>query len=178
MKRRHRLCSPAPPPAASPRSRANLEICQAQIRKALARAEAIDPIVDEYGHNLSQAHAAAMRYLKMSAKLGMALAKMKGEHTSIIHVHKTETVLPPPPEPVFVPERRNRPALAEPVLTPAERAERRANVDKIYNDWLATRDAPGGENDFGSDDDDFEEEEDREEGDPPTNFGGSNTSEP
>jgi len=163
---------------------ANLEICQAQIRKALARAEAIDPIVDEYGHNLSQAHAAAMRYLKMSAKLGMALSKMKGEHTSIIHVHKTETVLPPPPEPVFVPERRNRPALAEPVLTPAERAERRANVDKIYNDWLATRATEGAGNHAGDDDDDeeeddeFEEEEDREEGDPPTNFGGSNTSEP
>jgi hypothetical protein len=162
---------------------ANLEICQTQIRKALARAEDIERVVDEYGQTSSQAHAAAMRYLKMSAKLGMALAKMKGEHTSIIHVHKTATVLPPPPpEPALVPERRHRPALVRPILTPAEQKEKEARIDKIYNDWLAARDAPGGENDSGADveedDDEFEEEEDREEGDPPTNLGGSNTSEP
>ncbi|HEY4969900.1 MAG TPA: hypothetical protein VII35_08345 [Steroidobacteraceae bacterium] len=163
---------------------ANLEICQAEIRKALARAEAIDPVVDEYGHGLVQAHSAAMRYLKMSAKLGMALAKMKGEHTSIIHVHKTETVLSSPPEPVLVPDRRNRPALVRPVLTPAEQKAKEARIDKIYNDWLATRAAEGAQNhgvdegDDGEEDDDFEGDEDREEGDPPANFGGSNTSEP
>jgi hypothetical protein len=172
------LIAPAPAPANGVSSlEANLEICQAQIRKSLERAEAIDPRDDEYGHRLSQAHAAAMRYLKMSAKIGFALGKMKNEHTSIIHVHKTETVLSSPPAPVVVPDRRNRPALVEPPLTPAERAERRANVDKIYNDWVASR-ARGEDAGGREDEDDFEEDEDREEGDPPANLGGSNTSEP
>src|SRR5476649_2970894 len=80
---------------------ANLEICQEQARKALARAEAVDPRLDEYGHAATNANADALRFLRMSAKLGLALAKLKGEHTNNINVRKTETVeQAAPPQPV------------------------------------------------------------------------------
>jgi hypothetical protein len=75
---------------------AELEICREAARKALARADAIDPAYDEYGHGISAAQAAALKFLKMSAKIGLALAKLKGEHTSTIRIHKTETNKPAP----------------------------------------------------------------------------------
>ena len=71
-----------------------MEICQDAARKAIARGDAIDPAQDEYGHARSAAHADALRYMRMSAKLGLSLAKLKGEHT--LRIHKTETIKQPP----------------------------------------------------------------------------------
>ena len=55
-----------------------LQTCEAEVRKAIARAEAVDPASDEYGHAADNAYMRAMKFLKMTAKLGMALAKLKG----------------------------------------------------------------------------------------------------
>ena len=150
---------------------ANLDICQAEIRKALARAAAVNPAVDEHGFLVSNANGDALRYLKMSAKLGLALAKLKGEHTNNINVRKIETVEQAPPEPQrlrHVPRTPLQPDL-----------EREARVNKIYYDWVAAQAARKARGEDDVDEEGFEDDEvdekDREEGDPPPNFEGSNT---
>ena len=75
---------------------AQMAFCRDAASKAIARGEAVDPEQDEYGHAASAAHADALRYMRMSAKLGLALSKLKGEHTNNIRIHKTETVRPLP----------------------------------------------------------------------------------
>jgi len=73
-----------------------MEIC----RRVLARpSPAATPLIRrrmKKATAASAAHAEALRYMRMTAKLGLALAKLKGEHTSNIRIHKTETVKPPP----------------------------------------------------------------------------------
>ena len=108
---------------------AELELCQEQARKALARAEAVDPRLDEYGHAATNANADALRFLRMSAKLALALGKLKGEHTNNINVRKTETVERAP-----VPEHR-KPYV--PLVSRPPDPEREARVQKIYDDWVA-----------------------------------------
>ena len=108
---------------------AELELCQEQAKKALARAEAVDPRLDEYGHAATNANADALRFLRMSAKLALALGKLKGEHTNNINVRKTETV-ERAPEPV-----RRKPYV--PLVNRPPDPEREARVQKIYDDWVA-----------------------------------------
>ena len=145
---------------------AELELCQEQARKALARAEAVDPRLDEYGHAATNANADALRFLRMSAKLALALGKLKGEHTNNINVRKTETVERAP-----VPEHR-KPYV--PLVSRPPDPEREARVQKIYDDWVAAEAArkARGEND--EDDEEAWEEEGAlseaqgaKEGDPP-----------
>ena len=158
---------------------ANLEICQEQARKALARAEAVDPRRDEYGLAATNANADALRFLRMSAKLGLALAKLKGEHTNNINVRKTETVeRAPAPEPV-----RRRPSV--PYVPLAPDPEREARVQKIYDDWVAAEAArkARGENDEEDEEDEEalveeggpSETQGAQEGDPPLISEGSNS---
>ncbi|HEX4302381.1 MAG TPA: hypothetical protein VHZ78_06285 [Rhizomicrobium sp.] len=132
----------------------NLDICQEQIRKALARADAIDPARDEFGHAASAAYRDAMAFLKTSAKVGLALAKLKSEHTTNIHVHRTETRAEAGPTKLS--EARSKLALE---------AARRAGDEEFWERWSRT----------------FHAEENRaaeaaEEGVPTSNLGGSNTS--
>ena len=142
---------------------ANLEICQEQARKALARAEAVDPRLDEYGHAATNANADALRFLRMSAKLGLALAKLRGEHTNNINVRKTETVeQAAPPQPV-----RRKPYV--PLVRSPPDPEREARIQKIYDDWVAAEAARKAR---GEDDDEGDLEE---EGDPPIISEGSNS---
>ena len=86
-----------PPPEPGPsrgfqRLEDNLELCHETIRKQLERAAAIDPAADEYGRAAAEAYEQAIRFLKMSAKLGLALGKMRGEFTNNIRIHKPDDV--------------------------------------------------------------------------------------
>lgn len=158
---------------------ANLEICQEQARKALARAAAVDPAVDEHGLAATNANADALRFLRMSAKLGLALAKLRGEHTNNINVRKTETVeRAPAPEPV-----RRKPYV--PLVSRPPDPEREARVQKIYDDWVAAEAARKARGEDDQDDQDDEEDLEEEgapsqarraqEGDPPIISEGSNS---
>jgi len=87
--------NPAPEPGPSKgfqRLEDNLELCHQTIRKQLERAAAIDPAEDEHGHAAAMAYDQALRFLKMSAKLGLALGKMRGEFTNNIRIHKPDDV--------------------------------------------------------------------------------------
>ena len=139
-----------------------LELCQEQARIALARAAAVDPATDEYGQAATNANADALRFLKMSTKIGLALAKLKGEHTNNINVRRTE-IVEQPPAPV-----RRTPFV--PLVPPPPDPEREARVQKIYDDWVAenaARKARGEDDedeDEGFEDEDAGEEQVEEEG--------------
>lgn len=77
-----------PPPYGTATLETQMQLCLDETRKALARAEAVDPQADAYGHGSANEYAHAMRFLKMSAKLGLALSKLNGVHT--INVNKRE----------------------------------------------------------------------------------------
>ncbi|MBV9045187.1 MAG: hypothetical protein JO348_11990 [Alphaproteobacteria bacterium] len=102
--------SPKTPPLATPLDgvlslETQMQICLEQAQKALARAEAVDPELDEYGHQKDNEYGQAMRFLKMSAKLGLSLSKLNGAHTNTINVTKRDLTEPPtppaPPKPIF-----------------------------------------------------------------------------
>ena len=107
-----------------------LQTCEAEVRKAIARAEAVDPASDEYGHAADNAYMRAMKFLKMTAKLGMALAKLKGEHTSNIRIVRTEEKSALPPA---------RPAHVKLPPKPVPVEIRVARSQQIYDDWIAKR---------------------------------------
>ena len=133
---------------------AEMEICQDAARKAIARADAISPILDEFGHARSAAHADALRYMKMSARLGLSLAMLKGEQT--LRIHKTETIKPPPS-----------------VERPPGRLAPPPSPDRFHAAWQKfTRETFGWE--WGDDGND----EATGQGDPPALSGGSNTPAP
>jgi hypothetical protein len=70
----------------------NLELCHDTVRQQLERAAQIDPVKDQHGHAAAEAYEWALQFLKMSAKLGLALGKMRGEFTNNIRIHKPDDV--------------------------------------------------------------------------------------
>jgi hypothetical protein len=114
---------------------AGLARCQDTVAKSLDLAESIDRRRDDAAQD--DAYRRALAFLKMSAKLGMALAKLKGEHTSNIRIHRTEIAEQPlivefPPPPRKDPPPKTKPP--EPIDPQVQ-----ARINKIYNGWLRSR---------------------------------------
>ena len=67
-----------------------LRHCCDTVRAQLSLAASLDPITDE---SLSMlAYDRALKFLKMSAKIGLALGKIKGEFTNNIRISKPDDV--------------------------------------------------------------------------------------
>lgn len=153
---------------------ANLQICQDEARKALARAAAVNPALDEHGLAATNANSDALRFLRMSTKLALALAKLKGEHTNNINVRKTEVAEQELHVEFPAPERR--PSNAPPLDPVTE-----SRINHIYNEWLKARVAKEGDveptfiRDGNGIKDDEDGQEDGKKGDPPPNSTGSNS---
>lgn len=117
---------------------AGLARCQETVRKNLESAERIDGAKE--GDEQHVAYARALAFLKMSARLGMALAKLKGEHTSNIRIHRTEIAEQPlivefPPPPRKDPPPKTKPAKPPEPIDP----QVQTRINKIYNGWLRSR---------------------------------------
>jgi len=87
----------------------------------VAHAAAIDPVLDEYGHARDRANTAALRYLRLSAKLGEALGKMNTSRTTNIVTRREEV-------PVIV---RPKHVIQHVASTP----EREARITRICEEW-------------------------------------------
>ena len=114
--------TPHNPPSAIAALEEQIAFCLEQARANVARAAAVDPNHDEYGHARERANTAALRYLKMSARLGEALGKMTTSRTTNIIVTRREEV------PVIV---RPRHVIQRVPSTP----EHEARVTRIYEEW-------------------------------------------
>jgi hypothetical protein len=99
-----------------------IAFCLEQARANVAYAATIDPVLDQYGHARENAHTSALRYLRMSARLGEALGKMSTTRTTNINVTRREEV------PVIV---RPRHVIQQVPVTPAHEAR----VTRIYEEW-------------------------------------------
>ncbi len=104
-----------------------LESAQETARKSLDLAQSIDRRQDDCAQDI--AYTRAIAFMKVSAKVGMALAKLKGEHTSNVTICRTEVHAPPPR--IEAP-RRPRPA---PVETPEETRRLEARAQEIVDNW-------------------------------------------
>jgi hypothetical protein len=69
-----------------------LEAAQETARKSLDLAQSINRREDDYAQDI--AFNRAIAFMKVSAKVGMALAKLKGEHTSNVTICRTEVHAP------------------------------------------------------------------------------------
>ncbi|HXC54044.1 MAG TPA: hypothetical protein VNU97_01995 [Rhizomicrobium sp.] len=169
--------APAATPTISPgiaALEAQLALCLEEARKAMARAEAVRPEDDEYGHRADGAYGRAMRFMKMSAKLGLALGKLKGEHTSHIQIRRIETA----EQQLHVEFPAPRPRLPGPASPPLD-PDVETRLNQIYDDWVQARAATRGDVEEHHGDADDEDDEDnadngnrndgaaRGEGDPP-----------
>jgi len=83
---------PVPPPAARTESLVDqqLETMTTALTEALARAKAIDPAQDEYGHRASAEVSQALKFAEMSARLVKAKARLNGEIKLLHHVTRGE----------------------------------------------------------------------------------------
>ncbi len=92
--------TPQNPPKPVPGAAALANALDASLETARARiadAAAIDPALDEHGLAKKDADEIAIRYLKATAKLGLALGKVSGNQTVNIVVTRREEAPPPPP---------------------------------------------------------------------------------
>lgn len=60
--------------------------CQAEFRKAIARAESIEPGWDYKQRRYEATYRQALGFMRIAATLGMALAKLNGTHSATITV--------------------------------------------------------------------------------------------
>lgn len=71
-----------------------LEETLAEVRQAIAEcfsaARSIPLAADEYGHHRAREYQNAVELLKMSAEVGLALARLKGEFNQNINVVRSE----------------------------------------------------------------------------------------
>jgi len=83
---------PTPPPAPLTESFVDqqLETMTTALSEALARAKAIDPAQDEYGHRASAEVSQALKFAEMSARLVKAKARLNGEIKLLHHVTRGE----------------------------------------------------------------------------------------
>ncbi len=104
-----------------------LESAQETARKSLELAQSIGWPDDEAGRDV--AYNRAIAFMKVSAKVGMALAKLKGEHTSNVTICRTEVHAPAVP-------RRRPPAVT--IEAPEEKERRlEARAQEIVDNWKA-----------------------------------------
>jgi hypothetical protein len=139
----------APPPSRAVTSlEASLEHCCDTVRQSLELAHGIDPHEDAPGQD--KAFARALEFMKVSARAGLALAKVKSEFTANFNV--TRRTIQPGPDP----------ALEE---------ARRAGDAKFWAKWHET---------FAREEARADEAEEACDGEgvPPSNFRGSNAPEP
>ena len=140
-----------------------LESAQETARKSLELAQSIGWPDDEAGRDI--AYSRAIAFMKVSAKVGMALAKLKGEHTSNVTICRTEVHAPSQVE-----LRRPQAMAAEPVTARFD-PQTAPRTTELARKWMAEE---------GGDDwpklvrDDSEDDADGEvaegEGGPPQNF--------
>ncbi|MEJ0025657.1 MAG: hypothetical protein WDN01_06470 [Rhizomicrobium sp.] len=159
-----------------------LESAQETARKSLELAQSIDRREDDCGQDL--AYNRAIAFMKVSARVGMALAKLKGEHTSNVTICRTELHAPPP----RIASRRPRAATLE---TPVDN-EHAARAQLIADTWMTAHGMKDGDDwpvlyPDSEDDEDYDVDDDgvaettigrdgaAGEGDPSRNFRGSNT---
>ncbi len=144
----------APPPSRAMTSlEASLEHCCDTVRQSLELAHSIDPRDDASAQD--KAFARALEFMKVSARAGLALAKVKSEFTANFNV--TRRTIPPGPDPVL------------------EEA-RRAGDAKFWTKWRETFAVEDARAEAAADDADDDTGEG--EGVPPSNFGGSNAPSP
>jgi len=105
-----------------------LEAAQETARKSLELAQSIGSPDSEAGQDI--AYNRAIAFMKVSAKVGMALAKLKGEHTSNVTICRTEVHAPSPP---VAPRRRPRAAAIE---TPEQARRLEARAQEIVENWM------------------------------------------
>ncbi|MEJ0042429.1 MAG: hypothetical protein WDM81_09515 [Rhizomicrobium sp.] len=104
-----------------------LESAQETARRSLELAQSIDRREDDCGQDL--AYNRAIAFMKVSAKVGMALAKLKGEHTSNVTICRTELHAPP----ARIALRRPRAATLE---TPVDNLDHAARAQLIADTWM------------------------------------------
>ncbi|MBS0471967.1 MAG: hypothetical protein JSR60_12895 [Proteobacteria bacterium] len=81
------MTNPLPTPTVGVAAIENaLADCQAEFRKAIARAESIDPGWDLKGRRYDATYRQAIGFMRIAASLGMALAKLNGTHNTTITV--------------------------------------------------------------------------------------------
>jgi hypothetical protein len=95
--------NPPPQPASVLTLEAQLSETLKGLADCFAVSQKVDPIRDEYGHRRAREIENAVSLLKASAELGLAIAKIKGEHNQNINVLHGE-IWPPPRRAVAKPE--------------------------------------------------------------------------
>jgi hypothetical protein len=102
-------------------------------RRNLEVAEVCDGCDDQRHGDI--AYKRAIAFMKVSAKLGMALAKLKGEHTSNVHIRRVETRVEPFQVQFVEPNRPPPPPSGRP--KPSDEAMAKLSV--LYDEWIAQR---------------------------------------
>ena len=95
--------SPLPSPCGLPILEAELAETLQAIKEAFEVTRSVDSRRDEFGHRRSSAVADAVTLLRVSAEVGLAIAKIKGEYNQNINVLHGE-IWPPPRRAVNKPE--------------------------------------------------------------------------
>jgi hypothetical protein len=109
---------------------ASLESCLQTAQRSLEFAEA------SANHQRGDiAYNRAIAFMKVSAKLGMALAKLKGEHTSNVHIRRVETRVEPFQVQFVEPNQPTPPPSGRP--QPPDAAMEKLTV--LYDEWIAKR---------------------------------------
>jgi len=112
---------------------ASLEHCLQTAQRNLERAEACDSSADQYHGEI--AYGRAIAFMKVSAKLGLALGKLKGEHTNHVHIRRVETREEPFHVAFVEPNQPDPP----PSGRPKPPAEAMAKITELYEEWIAQR---------------------------------------
>jgi hypothetical protein len=92
-----------PQPAGVPVLEAELSETLKAVADCFEVTKKVDTVRDEYGHRRAREIENAVALLKVSAELGVAIAKIKGEHNQNINVLRGE-IWPPPRRAVSKPE--------------------------------------------------------------------------
>ncbi len=150
----HYRAPPLPVSHAARALEANLAHCSDMVRQSLEQASALTRPEDRDAQD--QAFARALAFIKASAKVGLALAKVKSEFTATFNVNKRTIEPGPDPAVVFA---------------------RQAGDEAFWQRWTETFHRAQ-ESDAAEAARETEAVEVAEQGDTPSNFGGSNASRP
>jgi hypothetical protein len=147
-----------------------LALCQASARDNIERAQAKSRNPHNDDDAAERAYKRAIAFLKVSAKLGEAMARVKGEtHMTVRRIQTQEQQLrvefPEPERPNF----RTPPPRSEPPIDAATQAR----VNEIYEAWLANRAQTHG--DVAAREPAANEDKAEGQGVPPSIFSGSNS---
>ena len=117
---------------------AQLDDCQQVARRNLEAAQSLVPAEGDFRQE--DAYRRAIAFMKVSAKVAVALAKLKNEHTSHVHVRRTNVAEKP-----FVIE-FPAPLTAKPPAPPVVLDDATTDaINKLYRDWVKSRAASHGD---------------------------------